>query len=240
MYVILPFEVDWYNNKGVEVDYAGHPLIDEIEKLNHTKKTSERILKQLGINENKPIIALLPGSRRQEIKQMLEIMLSVVPFFEKYQFVIAGAPSIEKEFYREYVEKYSQVDLVENRTYELLQVATSALVTSGTAPLETALFEVPQVVCYRGNPMSFALAKMLVGHRIKFIAMPNIIADFAVVKELIQNDLTTTNLKKELAKTLSQPSRAQIIEGYQIIKSKLGGSGVSHKIAKMMVERLSK
>ena len=238
MYVILPFEVDWYKKNGVEVDYAGHPLLDVVNAKNNDTVYSNK--KPLLFQENKkPIIAILPGSRRQEIKKMLDIMLSVVPYFSDYQFIIAGAPSIEASFYQPFLQKYKQVELLENQTYELLRNATSALVTSGTATLETALFKVPQVVCYRGNAISFALAKKLVGHRIRFIAMPNLIADKEVVKELIQNDLTTKNLKTELENTLSENTRQKILNGYIKIHEQLGNSGASHMVAKMMVERVS-
>lgn len=232
MYVILPFEVDWYKENGVEVDFGGHPLLDVV-----ANEESNPIIEGIN-NSGKPIIALLPGSRRQEIERMLDVMLSVVPFFPDYQFVIAGAPSIERAFYAPFLDDTNSVQLLENQTHSLLRIATAALVTSGTATLETALFKVPQVICYRGNALSFALAKRLVGHRIKFIGMPNLIAEKEVVKELIQNDLNKENLTAELKNTLNPKKRNQILEGYELIHSKLGYKGASERTAKMMVERL--
>ena len=184
MYVILPFEKDFYEKKhNFPVEFVGHPLIDAIsnrEKTSFKKFTSENNLSQ------KPIIALLPGSRKQEIEKMLSIMLSVVDKFSDYQFVIAGAPSQEYEFYKQFLTT-ENVKFVSNKTYDLLSVSHAALVTSGTATLETALFKVPQIVCYKANRISYEIAKRII--TLKFISLVNLIMDKEVVRELIQKEL---------------------------------------------------
>jgi lipid-A-disaccharide synthase len=186
MYVILPFEKDFYEKKhNFPVEFVGHPLIDAIsnrEKTTFEKFTSENKLSQ------KPIIALLPGSRKQEIEKMLSIMLSVVDKFSEYQFVIAGAPSQEYEFYQQFLTT-DNVNFVSNKTYDLLSVSHAALVTSGTATLETALFKVPQIVCYKANRISYEIAKRII--TLKFISLVNLIMDKEVVKELIQKEINT-------------------------------------------------
>ncbi len=236
MYVILPFEKTFYAKHQVEVDYPGHPLVDVIK--NHIP--SPDFFAKNMLEQEKPIIAILPGSRKQEINRMLDIMLKCVEYLAEYQFVIAGAPSIEFSFYNLFLNQYPDVKLVENQTYDLLSHSTSALVTSGTATLETALFDVPQVVCYSANQVSYILAKWLVNKDLKFIAMANLIADQEVVTELIQKDLTGKNLRRGLTETLSGKKRQSILQGYQLIRNKLDKGGASQRAAKMMVERAGK
>ncbi len=234
LYVILPFEQAFYKKYGVEVDFPGHPLLDVVD----SKQPDIGFFEKNKLDEKKPIVALLPGSRRQEIKTMLETMLKLPPFFPDYQFVVAGAPSIETEFYQAFLPKHASVVLIENQTHSLLQHAHAAVVTSGTATLETALFNVPQVVCYKGNKLSYLLAKQLVNKDLKYIAMVNLIADGPLVKELIQDDFNLENLKNELKKILEGPRREQIMEAYGQLRKKLGSSGASERAAKRMVERL--
>lgn len=233
MLVIFPFEKAFYKKYGVEVDFVGHPLLDAIP--NH--QTNAEFLKQNQLN-SKPIIALLPGSRKQEIRKMLGQMLTVAPYFLDYQFVVAGAPAITAHFYQNILSKFREkhpnitVTLTQNQTYDLLQHAAAALVTSGTATLETALFKVPQVVCYKGNPISFQIAKRIVD--INYIAMPNLIMDRAIVKELIQGDFTTENLKLELTKVLEPSHRKNLLVDYQMLKERLGGAGASEKAGEII------
>lgn len=236
MFVILPFEKEFYARYDYDVEFVGHPLIDMIESLPANNKDNFRINNQLS---DKPIIALLPGSRKQEIRKMLSVMLSVVPDFPGYQFVIAGAPSIDSDFYNEIV-KDSNVKFVQGKTYALLQNAYAALVTSGTATLETALFEVPEVVCYKSSVISYQIAKRVVDQSIiKFISLVNLIMDKEVVKELIQDDLTTSNLKVELEYVTSdQTRRDKLFADYKILKSKLGGGGASRKTAVGIIDLL--
>lgn len=228
MYVILPFEKKWYKNHNYAVDFVGHPLIDAIENLpkfdQHEFKTENNL-------NDKPIIALLPGSRKQEISIMLEQMLAVKNEFLNFQFVIAGAPSIPFEFYQKYITE--DIKLVQNQTYKLLQIAHSALVTSGTATLETALFEVPQVVCYKGSEISYQIGRRLIKH-IKYISLVNLILDKELVKELIQNELNKENLIQELKKIIFDNKRDELKNTYKELKQILGGKGASEKTANLI------
>ncbi|MFA9290733.1 MAG: lipid-A-disaccharide synthase [Solirubrobacteraceae bacterium] len=225
LYVILPFEKPYFEDKHqFKVEYVGHPLIDAISnhiKIPNTLFTAENKIE-------KPIIALLPGSRKQEINKMLKLMLSVASDFKEYQFVIAGAPSIDKEVYQQFINQ-ENVSIVYNQTYNLLQNASAALVTSGTATLETALFKVPEIVCYKANWISYQIAMRII--TLKFISLVNLIMDKEVVKELIQNDLKKENLKTELNKILKTENRKEILEEYQNLEEKLGGIGASKRVA---------
>jgi len=230
MMVILPFEEDFYRKHGVHSHFVGHPLLDAISDLQEIN--IEKFKSDNGLNE-KEIIALLPGSREQEVEKMLEIMLSVRPHFKNYQFVIAGAPSLPKEFYQKYVDE--NVHFVSNKTYDLLRCSKAALVTSGTATLETALLNIPEVVCYRGSKISYAIAKRLVKN-INYISLVNLIMDREVVKELIQNDLNTKNLVEELNKIISGEKRTQVLNDYELLRGKLGGKGASDHAAEVILK----
>lgn len=229
MLVILPFEKDFYKKHQVEAHFVGHPLLDAISGL---EPVVEADFKKENHLNDLPIIALLPGSREQEVKKMLELMLSVRPYFKKYQFVIAGAPSLPKSFYQQFVDE--DVHFVSNKTYDLLRVSKAALVTSGTATLETALLNTPEVVCYRSSKISYAIAKRLVKH-IKYISLVNLIMDREVVKELIQNDLNTNNLVSELKKILEGNSRDNMLNDFSELRKILGGSGASDVAADIIV-----
>ena len=199
MICIIPFEKDFYKNKwNWDVEYVGHPLVEVVEQFNIQHSN-------LKIENN--IIALLPGSRKQEILTKLPIMLSVVEHFPTYQFVVAKAPGLDEDFYNNLIAPYKNVSWVVNETYALLSKAKAALVTSGTATLETALFGVPQIICYKGSNISYQIAKKLI--KIKFIGLVNLIIDKEVVKELIQNQLTTQNLHKELTLLLEDGIKLQ-------------------------------
>lgn len=233
MYVILPFEKDFYETKhNFPVEFVGHPLIDAIHNRKNISK--EDFIRENAL-EDKPIIALLPGSRKQEISKMLEIMLSVSDDFTDYQFVIAGAPSQEYSFYQTFLKK-KNVHFVANKTYDLLSHSHAALVTSGTATLETALFKVPEVVCYKGSRISYEIAKRII--TLKYISLVNLIMDKEVVKELIQNDLNTKNLKAELQKILEPTYRQKLLQEYDLLEQKLGGDGASEKTAKLIVKAI--
>ncbi|MBU2995464.1 lipid-A-disaccharide synthase [Cellulophaga baltica] len=234
MYVTLPFEKNFYKNKhNFPVNFVGHPLIDAID--NYPKVDIEGFKKEHNLNQNKPIIALLPGSRKQEVAKMLTVMLSVAKNYTEYQFVIAGAPSLDLEFYTPFL-KQSGVTLIANKTYDLLQVSHAALVTSGTATLETALFKVPQVVCYKGNWISYQIAKRII--TLKYISLVNLIMDKEVVKELIQDDLNKNNLSIELDKILNPEKRALLLSEYNKLEQKLGGKGASENTATLMIDSL--
>lgn len=234
MYVILPFEKKFYEEKhNYPVHFVGHPLIDAIAERNQIDEYEFRASHELS---EKPIIALLPGSRKQEIRKMLSTMLSVVNDFSEYQFVIAGAPSQDYSFYEEFITN-PNVHFVSNRTYDLLSVSTAALVTSGTATLETALFKVPEVVCYKGSWLSYQIGKRLVKH-IKYISLVNLIMDKEVVTELIQDDFNTKNLKKELTRILDTFERTKFFMHYYELEKALGGKGASDKVAKLIYDSL--
>jgi len=227
MYVILPFEKEFYENKhNYPVNFVGHPLIDAI--VDRTQIDEYEFRAQHELNE-KPIIALLPGSRKQEIRKMLSVMLSVINDFPDYQFVIAGAPSQDYSFYEQFIDN-PNVHFVSNKTYDLLSVSTAALVTSGTATLEAALFKVPEVVCYKGSWLSYQIGKRLVKN-IKYISLVNLIMDKEVVTELIQNEFNSKNLKRELSKILDDYERTKFFINYYDLEKKLGGKGASEKVA---------
>ncbi len=230
MSVILPFEKDFYEQKHhFPVHFVGHPLIDAIS---NRKQVDEETFKKEHDLSNKPIIALLPGSRKQEIKKMLSIMLKMPDKFKDYQFVIAGAPSQDFKFYKQFIDK-ENVKFISNKTYDLLSISYAAIVTSGTATLETALFKVPEIVCYKTSWISYQIGKRLVN--LKFISLVNLIMGKEVVKELIQNEFNEKNLEKELHKILDGYQRALIFLNYFDLEKKLGGKGASKNVAELIV-----
>lgn len=233
MFVILPFEKDFYKRFDYEVEFVGHPLLDEIQKFDR----NDLWIKSHHLS-GKPIVALLPGSRRQEVQTILPLMLSVISKFPDYQFVLAAAPSLPDYFYKEIIGTHP-VSIVENQTYQLLMHSRAALVTSGTATLETALFGVPEVVCYKGGRISYLIARTLV--KIDYISLVNLIMDREVVKELIQDELNTENLFNELNLLLTDQERiSKLKSDYDLLKLKLGGVGASAKTAQLMFDFLQK
>ena len=231
MLVILPFEASFYAKWNYPVDYVGHPLVDTIDQY---LQTINRRKNPWG--EEQKIIALLPGSRKQEILRKLPVMLEMVNQFPNYKFILAKAPGLDDSFYAELLKSYPYVETVSNRTYELLTFASAALVTSGTATLETALFGVPQIICYKGNNISFQIAKRLI--RIKYIGLVNLIMNKEVVKELIQNQLTEKNLMIELNLILNNGIRIkQIKENYQLLREILIKGGNASKNAAAIINK---
>lgn len=230
MLVILPFEKDFYKKHNVEAHFVGHPLLDAISDL--PEINIDQFKKDNHLNE-KEIIALLPGSREQEVTKMLELMLSVRPHFTEYQFVIAGAPSLPKEFYQKFVDE--NVHFVSNKTYDLLRSSKAALVTSGTATLETALLNIPEVVCYRSSTISYEIGKRVVKN-IKYISLVNLIMDKEIVTELIQSELNTKNLIKELASIIQGERREEMLSNYKQLREKLGGKGASDVAAEVILK----
>ncbi len=218
MICILPFEKNYYKNKwNWEVEYVGHPLVEVIENF-------QQKITSLNENKTQKIIALLPGSRKQEILKKLPIMLQLSNEFPDYQFIVAKAPGLEESFYNELLKPYKNVSWVVNQTYELLTKSTAALVTSGTATLETALFNVPEVICYKGNALSYQIAKRLIN--IKYICLVNLIMDKEVVKELIQDKLTVENLRVELNELLhNDAKKLKLKNDYAELKKILSSGG---------------
>lgn len=236
MLVILPFEEEFYRRYGVDVTFVGNPLLDELAKVGTGNRSI--FLRRNSLGERREIIALLPGSRRQEVKRTLPVMIKVASHFPDYQFVIAGISSLDKSLYKDIMGQ-SDVFFVENQTYELLQNSSAALVTSGTATLETALFSIPEVVCYKATGFSYRLAKWMI--KVKFISLVNLIMDREVVKELIQGDMNEDNLVKELDQLLHNGKRQRkLLEDYEELKDKLGNVGASEKAAGIICESVRK
>jgi len=234
MLVILPFEEEFYKQYGVNVTYVGNPLLDELAKSGTPNRSM--FLRRNNLGEKREIIALLPGSRKQEVKRMLPVMLKMVPRFPNYQFVVAGVSSLDKNLYKQIMGS-TDAFFVENQTYELLQNSSAALVTSGTATLEAALFTVPEVVCYKATGLSYRLAKSMI--KVKYISLVNLVMDREVVKELIQGDLTEENVAKELDGILHNSKRQrQLLEDYEELKDRLGNAGASEKAAGVILSQL--
>ncbi len=235
MYVILPFELEYYQNKhDYKVDFVGHPLIDAIARRPVLDMETFRSKNKL---DDRPIIALLPGSRKQEISKMLQEMLAVMPEFPEYQFVIAGAPGQDPEFYVPFLSG-SGAKLIHNQTYDLLSAAFAAMVTSGTATLETALFKVPQVVLYKGSWASYQIAKRIIS--LKYISLVNLIMDQPVVTELIQGECTPSKITAEVRKLLDPSSRKLMLQKYESLQKVLGGPGAGQKTADLIYSRCVK
>ncbi len=232
MIVILPFEKDFYKKHQYEVHYVGHPLLKLINDFKE-KYSRELVMAELGLKTEK-IIALLPGSRKQEISIKLPIMLSAVKHFPRYQFIIAKAPGTDESFYKDIISGYNNVSTIENKTYQLLSVAEAALVTSGTATLETALFKVPEIICYKGGNISYQLAKRLI--KIKYIGLVNLILDRPLVQELIQNELNEKNIVEELGTIVVGGSKREIIlQGYDDLQNILQSTENASTLAAAIV-----
>jgi lipid-A-disaccharide synthase len=228
MIVILPFEKDYFLNKWKwNVEYVGHPLVQVID--NYKKEHGNEI------NQSSNIVALLPGSRKQEISKKLPVMLKMASHFPEHQFVVAKAPGVDDEFYAPFISPYPNVSTAKNQTYGLLLQSRAALVTSGTATLETALFGVPEVVCYKGSSISYEIAKRVI--KVKYISLVNLIMDRLIVKELIQHDLTEENLVRELKEILfNQENIDRIKKDYADLQQLLSeGGNASGRAAEIVV-----
>lgn len=237
MLCILPFEKKFYDNYDVDCQFVGHPLLDEIAKVEPVDK--DKFYKANRLNPKKELIALLPGSRKQEVSRMLTVMLDVVKMFPNYQFVIACAPSLPVSYYKKIIGEKSNVRLVVNRTYQLLQLSSAAIVTSGTATLETALLDVPEVVCYKANKISYLIARQVA--RVKYICLVNLIMDRLVVKELIQGDMTANSIRDELQSLLNSSKRQKkLLEDYEELKYVLGNAGASNRAAETIISYVKK
>lgn len=228
MLVILPFEKEFYKKYNYKVEYVGHPLVEVIESYKQQATGNDQ--------QKENIIALLPGSRKQEIKRKLPIMLQSAKHFPDYNFIVAKAPGLSDEFYDQFLSTYKNVSAVSDQTYSILINAKAALVTSGTATLETALFEVPEIVCYKGSELSYQIAKRLI--KLKYISLVNLIMNKPVVKELIQKDLSVKNLTYELQELLTNKiKQQQIKKDYKDLKSLLSqGGNASANAAKIIYE----
>lgn len=228
LYCILPFEEQFYKKYDFKIDYVGNPLLDSIEAF--TAKGNFHSRHRLS---EKPIIAILPGSRKQEIESILYVMMSVVNVFPDYQFVIAGVNHFPKEYYEQFI-RHDDIHVVYNETYDLLTEAKFAIVCSGTATLETALFNVPQIVCYKTSFISATIVRMLI--KVKYVSLVNLVANKEIVKELIQENFTSHDLLEEINKMISDEEYVQNIEkGYKEVRNLLGEVGASKRTAEHIV-----
>ncbi|MDO3629088.1 lipid-A-disaccharide synthase [Mucilaginibacter sp. BT774] len=233
LFCILPFEVDFYKDWGMEVDYVGNPLLDAVSafKPNPDFRQHNQIT-------DKKVIALLPGSRKQEISRLLPDMIAVAEKWPDYQFIIAGAPSFNQAYYDQYLQG-SQIKLVFNSTYDLLNIAHAAIVASGTATLETALFNVPQVVVYKSSTISITIGRMVI--RVKYISLVNLIMDSLVVKELIQQDCNPEKINEEISLILNDKIyRDNMLGNYSKLHQKMGKPGASEKTAGLIIKYAKK
>jgi lipid-A-disaccharide synthase len=234
MHVILPFEKPFYDKFDYDVEFVGHPLLDEIVgETNSDKDKAESFRKEFSLDD-RPIITLAPGSRKQEISRMLPVMNEVAKRFPDYQFVIAGAPSQLVEFYQEFAD--SDLKIIHGRTYDLFQHSIAGLVTSGTATLEAALFRLPQVVCYKAGWISYWIARQLV--KLKYISLVNLIMDQQIVTELIQHDMNADRVESELKAILSEKVQLKMKQDYDQLHTLLGGPGASERTAASMLKIL--
>ena len=240
LFSILPFEVDFFRGHHYPVDYVGNPCVDAVDSFLRTDtETKEQFCQRLNLESSRPIIALLAGSRKQEIKDNLSRMMEASRSFPQFQFVIAGAPGIAPEFYSHYLTDGAKI--VFGETYRLLRHSEAALVTSGTATLETALFRVPQVVCYytaAGKLVSFLRRHIL---KVKYISLVNLVSGSEVVTELVADVMTVDNIRRELSAIIEGGSRRiQMLSGYDRMIQILGTPGASERAAKLMVKHLKK
>jgi len=229
MLTILPFEQAFYAEYQMSVQFVGHPLLDSVMPKDHWMEDAPNEWKE----SDKPIVALLPGSRKQEIQRVLPIMMNSIKGLSQFRFILAMAPSQDEDFYLSILDK-NEIELTRDSTYTLLSVSKAALVTSGTATLETALFQVPQVVCYKGSSISYQIAKRLV--KIPFISLVNLVVNKEIVKELIQNELTAESLRFNLLQLFEEKTRFKMLEEYGELAKKLGGTGASERAAKEIYE----
>jgi lipid-A-disaccharide synthase len=235
MYIIFPFEVDFYKKHNIKVEYHGNPLLDETEKKLAAFPARDDIRKSLGL-ELKPVIALLAGSRKSEVKQILPMMIRAVHHFPEYQFVLAGVKNLPEELYLRIINN-NPVKLIKEKTYEILYISDAALVKSGTATLETALFRIPQVVCFKADFFSMVIGWIVI--KVKYISLVNLIAGYEAVRELIQFSLNENNLVSELKAILpGGPKREKMMEDYNKVREILGPAGASERVAEDMVRTL--
>jgi len=231
MFVILPFESEFYQRFEYKVDYIGNPTADEVAAF----VPNPNFLTQHGIDSSRKIIAVLPGSRKQEIEEMLHEMLAVLPAFQEYQFVVAGVSNLDRAYYAHF--ERNGIKLVFDQAYDLLSRASAALVTSGTATLETALFDVPQVVCYRTSGLTYMIGRAVI--KVPYISLVNLIVGRTVVEEFIQNDFTARNLLDELKRLLTDEAYiAQQKAGYAELREKLGQHNAARQAAALMINYL--
>jgi lipid-A-disaccharide synthase len=235
LFAILPFEKAFFKKFDYDVEYVGHPLLDAIEQFRATEIDSTSFRETNNLDQ-RPIIAVLPGSRKQEIRVKLPLMLDALESFDNYQIVIAGAPALDPDFYTPFISN-NRIRIIHGETYNILNAAEIGVVTSGTATLETALFQVPEVVCYKGSSISYAIAKRLI--KIKFISLVNLILDREVVKELIQHECTASNIRREVETiVIGGSKREKMLAEFSTLKKTLGEGGASRQVAQSILKTI--
>lgn len=236
LFAIFPFEIDFYKKYDYEINFVGNPLLDAVEKEINNKLSPEDFRKEHKLSE-KPIIAILAGSRKLEIKNNLPLMLDIIKHFPDYQFVMAAAPSLDLEIYDKYIKNYD-LKIVYNKTYEVLQQSEAALVTSGTATLEAALLNIPEIVCYRGDYISAQIIKLLI--KVDYISLVNLIMNKEIIKEFVQDEMTISNIVEELKRLLfDKDYRSSMLNNYSEMRKSLGGKGASERTASIIYKSLS-
>ena len=256
LFIIFPFEIDYFKKWNIDAIYRGNPLLDSVDNFKYAGESREDFCRRCKIGSDKPIIALLAGSRKGEINYLLPRMAKLVEHYPQHQFILAGAPATETEIYKSILDKYhiklvledelsdpqnstNEIKLLKGETYSILRHAQAAVISSGTASLEAALIGTPQVVCYGGNEISYRIAKHFV--KLKYISLANLIMDAGLFKELIQHECTPSLIRKELDKLLfDQPYRTKMMENSADVRTILGGKGASAKVAQAMMEELEK
>ncbi len=254
LFIIFPFEIEYFKKWNIDAVYRGNPLLDSVDNFKYAGESREEFCKRCNIAPQKPIIALLAGSRRGEINYLLPRMAQIVPHYPQYQFVLAGAPATETSIYKSVLDKFSirlvnenelsdpqqstkEIKLLKGETYSILKHSQAAIISSGTASLEAALIGTPQVVCYGGNEISYRIAKHFV--KLKYISLANLIMNAGLFKELIQHECTPTLIMKELDRLLDDlPYRKKMMDDYADVRAVLGGKGASAKVAGAMIEEL--
>lgn len=240
LFIIFPFEIEYFRKWGIDAIYRGNPLLDSVDNYSRANESREEFFARTGLDATKESVALLAGSRKGEIKYLLPRMMEVARKFPDNQFIMACAPSMEREFYESIIGKEcNNIKLLFGETYSILRHCRAAIINSGTASLEAALIGVPQVVCYGGNEISYQIAKRVV--KLKYISLANLIMDRGLFKELIQHDCTPTLISQELEKLLHDDAyRGKMMEDYAQVREILGGKGASAKVAKAMYDELEK
>ena len=240
LFIIFPFEIEYFRKWGIDAIYRGNPLLDSVDNYSRANESREEFFARTGLDATKESVALLAGSRKGEIKYLLPRMMEVARKFPDNQFIMACAPSMEREFYESIIGKEcNNIKLLFGETYSILRHCRAAIINSGTASLEAALIGVPQVVCYGGNEISYQIAKRVV--KLKYISLANLIMDRGLFKELIQHDCTPTLISQELEKLLHDDAyRGKMMEDYAQVREVLGGKGASAKVAKAMYDELDK
>ncbi len=237
MYIIFPFEVEFYRKHGIVVEYRGNPLVDETERKISTMPSKKILRKTLELDD-RPVIGFLAGSRRHEVESILPQMAKIVRYYPQYQFVIAGVKNLPEELYLKIIKK-EPVKLLKDKTGEILHISDAALVASGTATLEAALFDVPQVVCYKGDFLSMIIAWMLI--KVKYISLVNLIMESRLIRELVGYSLNKNELLNAFKEIIpGGEKREHILDGYKQLRKKLGPSGASKRVAEDMVKEVER